>query len=69
MYAAAEAEAMYDITKNQYRKFERIEEDMLRKLLKIVKVCSIYQLYLESGHSSARFHIKRIKLFFSTNTS
>ena len=29
-----------------------------------MKGCPIYQLYLESGHLPARFHIKRIKLVF-----
>ena len=55
---------MYDITENEYRTLERIEEDMLRKLFKTVKGCSIYQLYLESGHLPTRFYIKRIKLVF-----
>ena len=55
---------MYDIKENEYRKLERMEEDLLRKLFKSVKGCPIYQLYLESGHLPARFHIKRIKLVF-----
>ena len=58
------AETMYNIKENEYRKLERIEEEMLRKLFKSVKGCPIYQLYLESGHLPARFHIKRIKLVF-----
>ena len=52
------AEAMYNIKESEYRKLERIEEDLLRKLFKSVKGCSIYQLYLESRHLPARFHIK-----------
>ena len=59
------AEAMYDdIKENEYRKIERMEEDLLRKLFKTAKVCPIFQLCLQSGHLPARFHIKQIKLFF-----
>ena len=58
------SETMYNVKENEYRQLERIEEDMLRKLFKTVKGCPIYQLYLESGHLPARFHIKRIKLVF-----
>lgn len=58
------AEAMYDIKESDFRQLERIEEDLIRKLFKTGRGCPIFQLYLESGHLPARFHIKRIKLVF-----
>jgi hypothetical protein len=58
------AEAMYDIKESDFRQLEIIEEDLIRKLFKTGRGCPIFQLYLESGHLPARFHIKRIKLVF-----
>ena len=43
---------------------ERIEEDLIRSILKTERGCPIYLLYLESGHIPARFYIKRTKLVF-----
>ena len=58
------AESIYDIKESDFRQLERIEEDLIRKFFKTGRGCPIFQLYLESGHLPARFHIKRIKLVF-----
>ena len=47
------AEAMYDIKENDFRHIEMIEEDLLRKLFKTGKVCTIFQLYFEAGQIPA----------------
>jgi hypothetical protein len=44
--------------------FERIEEGFLRKMFKTTKGCPISQLYLESGHIPARYHVKKTRLLF-----
>ena len=59
------AETMYNVKENEMRQIERIEKNMLRKLFKTRKGCSIYQLSFESGHLPARFQIKRMKLVFN----
>ena len=58
------AETMYNVKENEIRHLERIEENMLRKLFKTGPGCPIYQLYFESGHCPARFHVKRMKVVF-----
>ena len=58
------SETMYDIKENDFRQLERMEEDLIRKLFKAGRGCPIFQLYLESGHISARSYIKGTKLVF-----
>ena len=58
------SETMYNVKENEFIQLEIIEEEMLQKLFKTVKGRPICQIYLQSGHSPARFHIKRIKLVF-----
>ena len=55
---------MYNISEKEYRQIERIEEDMIRRIFKTGRGCSIYQLYLESGQLPARFVIQKMKLIF-----
>ena len=55
---------MYNMTEKEYRRLERIDEDLLRSLFKTGKGCAIYQLYFESGVLPARYQIKRMKLIF-----
>ena len=55
---------MYYANKNELRQLERIEENMLRKLVKTGKGCPIYQIYFVSGHLPARYQIERMKLVF-----
>ena len=58
------AETMYNISEKEYRQIERIEEDMMRRIFKTGRGCSIYQLYFEAGQLPARILIKRMKLIF-----
>jgi hypothetical protein len=58
------AEAMYDIKENDFRHIEMIEEDLLKKLFKTGKGCTIFQLYFEAGQIPARIAIKRMKIVF-----
>ena len=43
---------------------ERIEERFLRQLLKTGRGCSISQLYLETGHTPARFEVMKMRCLF-----
>ena len=61
MYAS---ETYYNLTENQLRSIERIEEGFLRKILKTTKGCPIVQLYLETGQWPARFAIQKSRLLF-----
>ena len=54
----------YNLTENQLRSIERIEEGFLRKILKTTKGCPIVQLYLETGQWLARFAIQQSRLLF-----
>ena len=58
------SETYYNLTESQVRTLERIEEGYLRKLFQTSKGCPINQLYLESGHTPARFAIKKGRLLF-----
>ena len=55
---------MYNVKENEIRLLERIEEYMLRKLFKTGQGCPIYQHYFESGHCTARYQVKEMKLVF-----
>ena len=50
--------------KRNIRALERIEETFIRKLLKTSRGCPIPQIYLETGHTPARFEIFRKRLLF-----
>ena len=56
------AEAMMNVKENDFRQLEQIEEEKIRLLLKTYKSCPIHLLYLETGHTPARFQIKRMQL-------
>ena len=55
-------ETYYNLSEYQIRQLERIEEDYLRQVFKTLRTCPIVQLYLEAGHTPARFEIKRLRL-------
>ena len=57
-------ETYYNLKETEIRQLERIEEGFLRKLVQTSKGCPISQIYLESGHTPARFHIKKTRLLF-----
>ena len=57
-------ETYYNLKEVELRHLERIEENFLRKLFKTSKGCPISQLYLESGHTPARFEISKMRLLF-----
>ena len=58
------SETYYNLTENNYRNIERIEEDFIRKILRTQKGCPISQLYLETGQWPARFQIKKLRMLF-----
>ena len=58
------SETYYNLTESQLRNLERIEEGLLRKILKTSRGCPISQLYLETGQWPTRYQI--IKLFSLT---
>ena len=58
------SETYYNLTEQQIRQLERIEEGFLRRLFQTSAGCSLAQLYLESGHIPARFAIQKARLFF-----
>jgi hypothetical protein len=57
-------ESYYNLKETEIRQLERIEECFLRKLFKTSKGCPISQLYLEAGHTPARYYIKKTRLLF-----
>ena len=57
-------ESYYALKETELRQLERIEENFLRQLFKTSAGCPISQLYLESGHTPARFAIQRSRLLF-----
>ena len=57
-------ESYYNLKEYEVRQLERIEENYLRQMLKTTKGCPITQLYLETGHTPARFEVKKIRLLF-----
>ena len=58
------SETYYNLTENNLRNIERIEEGFLRKILKTQKGCPISQIYLETGQWPARFQIKKQRMLF-----
>ena len=58
------SETYYDLKENELRALERIEESYMRQLLGTTKGCPIVQLYLELGHTPARFGIMKLRLYF-----
>ena len=57
-------ETYYNLKETEIRQLERIEESFLRKLFKTSRGCPLSQLYLESGHTPARYHVKKTRLLF-----
>ena len=57
-------ETYYNLKETELRQLERIEEGFLRKMFKTSRGCPISQLYLESGHTPARYHVKKTRLLF-----
>jgi hypothetical protein len=57
-------ESYYNLKETEIRQIERIEEGFLRQLFKTSKGCPISQLYLEAGHTPARFQIFQSRLLF-----
>ena len=53
-------ETYYNLKETEVRQIDRIEECFLRKILKNSKDCPIAQMYLETGHVTARLEIKKI---------
>ena len=58
------SETYYNLKESELRTLERIEESYMRQLIGTTKGCPITQLYLELGHSPARFGIMKIRLYF-----
>ena len=58
------SETYYNLKENELRALERIEESYMRQLLGTTKGCAIVQLYLELGHTPARFGIMKLRLYF-----
>ena len=57
-------EMYYDLKESQIRQIERIEENFMRQVLKTSRGCPIVQLYLELGHTPARYEIKKMRLAY-----
>ena len=58
------AETYYNLSEKELREIERIEEGILRKLLKTSKGCPIIQSYLTLGIFPARFQIIKMRIMF-----
>ena len=54
------AEAMMNISEQDFRKIEQIEEDLMRKLFSTDRSCPIHLMYLEAGQVPARYQIKKM---------
>ena len=57
-------ECYYNLTENNLRRIERIEEQYMRKILNTPKSCPITQLYLELGQWPARFELQKMRCLF-----
>ena len=57
-------ECYYNLTENNLRRIERIEEQYMRKVLKTPKSTPIAQIYLEFGQWPARFEIQKMRCLF-----
>ena len=49
------AEALINITEKEFREMEKIEEEQMRLFFKTDQSCPLHLLYLETGHTQARF--------------
>ena len=58
------SECYYNLTENELRKIEKIEEQYMRKILQTRKTCPIAQMYLEYGQWPARFEIQKKRCLF-----
>ena len=58
------SECYYNLTENEIRRIERIEERYLRKIFQTPKTCPIVQLYLEFGQWPARFEIQKMRCLY-----
>ena len=58
------AETYYNLTNNDIRTIERIEEECLSKILETGKNCPVTLLYLETGQLPAKFQIQIMMLNF-----
>ena len=61
------SECYYNLTENEIRRIERIEERYLRKIFQTPKTCPIVQLYLEFGQWPARFEIQKMRCLYLKN--
>ena len=57
-------ETYYNLKETELRQIERIEEGFLRQLFSTTRGCPISQLYLEAGHTPARFEIFKMRILF-----
>ena len=57
-------EMYHNLKESEIRRIERIEEGFMRKILQTSRGCPIIQLYLEIGHSPARFEIQKMRLLY-----
>ena len=57
-------ECYYNLTENNLRRIERIEEQYIRKILKTPRSCPTSQLYLEFGLWPSRFELKKMRCLF-----
>ena len=57
-------ECYFNLTENQLRRIERIEEKFLRKIFKTSRSCPIVQMYLEFGQYPGRFELRKMRCLF-----
>ena len=57
-------ECYYNLSENNLRRIERIEEKYMRKVLNTPKSCPISQMYLELGQWPARFELQKMHCLF-----
>ena len=58
------SECYYNLTENNLRRIEKIEENFMRKIFKTTISCPITQMYLEYGQWPARFEIMKLRCLF-----
>ena len=58
------SETMYNVSENEWRALESIEESALIKVFKTKRSCPRYLLYLETGMYPARYQVHRQMLNF-----
>ena len=58
------SECYYNISENELRTIERIEESYLRQIASLKRFCSLPILYLDLGEYPARFEIMKLRLLF-----